>query len=184
MQQILLLDNFDSFTYNLKHYLISLGAHVDVIRNNVETIDLDSYDKIVLSPGPGLPADAGRMMHLLEEVGGKVPILGVCLGMQAISLHLGGEIFNQEKVKHGVQEKIICGTSDLFNELPNEIEVGLYHSWAIKEHSNYSVTARSDSNVIMAIENKKRKLYGVQFHPESVMTPNGMKILNNFLSLP
>ena len=183
MQQILLLDNFDSFTYNLKHYLTNLGTQVTVIRNNVEISNLCDFDKIVLSPGPGLPRDAGRMMSLIDEVGGSVPVLGVCLGMQAISLHLGGKIFNQENVKHGVQENVHCGVSDLFNGLPNDINVGLYHSWAVKEHSNYSVTARSDSNVIMAIENPERKLYGVQFHPESVMTPNGIEILRNFLEL-
>lgn len=141
------------------------------------------YDKIVLSPGPGLPLDAGNMMRLIEEVGGEIPILGVCLGMQGIAKYLSGEIFNQEIVKHGVQEKVYCGVSELFSGIPNEIEVGLYHSWAVKEHSNYSVTARSDSNVIMAIENTERKLYGVQFHPESVMTPNGMEIVKNFLRL-
>ncbi|MCJ8291948.1 MAG: aminodeoxychorismate/anthranilate synthase component II [Crocinitomicaceae bacterium] len=183
MQQILLIDNFDSFTYNVKHYLTSLGAQVQVVRNNVEILNLSDYDKIVLSPGPGLPADAGRVMSLIGEIGGKVPVLGVCLGMQAISLHLGGEIFNQENVKHGVQESVSCGDSELFSGLPSEIEVGLYHSWAVKEHSNYSVTARSASGAIMAIENTEQKLYGVQFHPESIMTPNGMEILENFLRL-
>lgn len=183
MQQILLIDNFDSFTYNLKHYLIHLGTQVQVVRNNVEIPNLNDYDKIILSPGPGLPADAGRVMDLIGEIGGKVPVLGVCLGMQAIALHLGGEIFNQENVKHGVQESISCGDSELFSGVPNEIEVGLYHSWAVKEHSNYAVTARSDSGMIMAIENTERKLYGVQFHPESIMTPNGMEILENFLKL-
>lgn len=183
MQQILLLDNFDSFTYNLEHYLIGLGNQVDVIRNNVEISNLSEYDKIVLSPGPGLPEDAGGMMDILSRVEGKIPVLGVCLGMQAIALHLGGAIYNQDKVKHGVQENVICEKSVLFNGIPNLIQVGLYHSWAVKAHSNYTISAKSESGVLMAIENVERKLYGVQFHPESVMTPNGKEILENFLSL-
>ncbi len=183
MQQILLLDNFDSFTYNLKHYLMGLETQVHVVRNNVEISNLSKYDKIILSPGPGLPEEAGCLMDLLQKAEGTIPVLGVCLGMQAIALHLGGEIYNQENVMHGVQENVYCGVSELFSGLPNEIDVGLYHSWAVKQHSNYSVTARSDSNVIMAMENTKLKLYGVQFHPESVMTPNGKNILRNFLNL-
>lgn len=183
MQQILLLDNFDSFTYNLKHYLVGLGCSVHVVRNNVENLLLNDFDKIVLSPGPGLPDQAGIMMELIAEVDGKIPILGVCLGMQAIAEHLGGEIYNQEKVKHGVQENINCEDSILFDGLPNNIEVGLYHSWAVREHSKYTVTAKSDAGVIMAIENPEKKLFGVQFHPESVMTPEGRRILSNFLKL-
>jgi anthranilate synthase/aminodeoxychorismate synthase-like glutamine amidotransferase len=183
LQQILLLDNFDSFTYNLKHYLTNLGNQVDVVRNNIEILNLSDYDKIVLSPGPGLPKEAGYMMDILKKVDGKVPVLGVCLGMQAIALHLDGEIYNQEKVKHGVEEKVLCSDSILFKGIPNQIKVGLYHSWAVKEHLKYSVTARSESDVIMAIENRERKLYGVQFHPESIMTPNGIDILENFLTL-
>ena len=114
MQQILLLDNFDSFTYNLEHYLVRLGAQVHVIRNNSTVPDLSQYDKIVLSPGPGLPEDAGYMMELLKRAEGQLPVLGVCLGMQGIALHLGGEIYNQEIVKHGVQEEIECYDSVLF----------------------------------------------------------------------
>lgn len=181
MQQILLLDNFDSFTYNLEHYLVGLGSRVHVVRNNVAISNLLDYDKIVLSPGPGLPNEAGCLMDVLEQADGKVPVLGVCLGMQAIGIHLGGGIYNQEIVKHGVQEEIECKDSVLFSGMPNRMEVGLYHSWAVKEHTNYEVTARSESGILMGIENKDRKLYGVQFHPESVMTPNGMNILKNFL---
>lgn len=183
MQQILLLDNFDSFTYNLKHYLVGLGCSVHVVRNNVEQVSWNDYDKIVLSPGPGLPKQAGVMMDLLREVEGKIPVLGVCLGMQAMAEHLGGEVYNQKQVKHGVQESITCGDSVLFSGLPKMIEVGLYHSWAVKEHAMFAVTAKSESGAIMALENVDKKLFGVQFHPESVMTPNGMKILENFLKL-
>lgn len=181
MQQILLLDNFDSFTYNLAHYLVGLGAQVHVIRNNNAIPSLSKYDKVVLSPGPGLPGEAGCMMELLKQAECRLPVLGVCLGMQAIALHLGGEIYNQEVVKHGLQETIQCRDSVLFSGMENQMEVGLYHSWAVKEHSAYQVTAKSASGILMGIENVDRKLYGVQFHPESVMTPNGMNILKNFL---
>ncbi|NVK65151.1 MAG: aminodeoxychorismate/anthranilate synthase component II [Flavobacteriales bacterium] len=183
MQRILLLDNFDSFTYNLEHYLTGLGMSVDVKRNNESISTIDTYDKIVLSPGPGLPSDAGHMKEFLERVDSKIPVLGVCLGMQAIAELCGGTLYNQEEVKHGVSEKIRCESSVLFQDLPSEISVGLYHSWAIEEKGEFTVTARSESGVIMAIENISRKLYGVQFHPESVMTPNGKDILHNFLKL-
>ena len=181
MQQILLIDNFDSFTYNLEHYLIGLGVHVHVVRNNAVIVNLSDYDKIILSPGPGLPKEAGSMMDILDRADGKIPVLGVCLGMQAIAEYLGGEIYNQEIVKHGVQEEIECDDSVLFSGMPKRMKVGLYHSWAVRNHSNYTVTAKSESGKLMGIENADRKLYGVQFHPESVMTPNGMDILKNFL---
>ena len=162
---------------------MSLDVEVDVVRNNVEISNFSQYHKIVLSPGPGLPQNAGNMMKLIEQVNGKIPVLGVCLGMQAIALHLGGEIYNQENVKHGVMEEIRLFDSELFYELPKEIEVGLYHSWAVRENSNYKVTAISEGDILMAIENTECKLYGIQFHPESVMTPNGMKLIENFLRI-
>ncbi len=184
MQRILLLDNFDSFTYNLAHYLRNLNVEVDVVRNNVPIQAVFQYDKIVLSPGPGLPNEAGNMMELLQEVDGKIPVLGVCLGMQAIALHLGGELYNLNDVKHGVQESVTVKGASLFEGVPSRIDVGLYHSWAVRENSNYEIIATSDSGVVMAIQNLERKLYGVQFHPESIMTPNGLNILENFVSLP
>ncbi|MFK7785265.1 MAG: aminodeoxychorismate/anthranilate synthase component II [Crocinitomicaceae bacterium] len=183
MQQILLLDNFDSFTYNLEHYLNGLGAQVNVVRNNVPISDISLFDKIVLSPGPGLPEEAGFMLDIIERADGKIPVLGVCLGMQGIAVHLGGEIYNQQIVKHGVMEEIDCSDSHLFHGIPKRIEVGLYHSWAVKDHANYTTTAKSSSGILMGIENVDRKLYGVQFHPESVMTPNGKDILKNFLGI-
>jgi anthranilate synthase component 2 len=167
----------------LEHYLTALGVNVHVVRNNVSISDLSQYDKIVLSPGPGLPKEAGCMMDVIKRAEGKIPLLGVCLGMQGIAQYLGGEMYNQRMVKHGVEEEIKCEDSVLFNGMPREIKVGLYHSWAVKEHENYSVTARSNHDIIMAIENEERKLYGVQFHPESVMTPNGKNILSNFLEI-
>ena len=145
---------------------------------------LIDIDKIVLSPGPGLPKDSTGMMKCLELAAGKIPILGVCLGMQALVEHTGGSLYNQQKVKHGIQEhieKLI--DSNLLKNLPKRFLVGLYHSWAVKlqEESEFIVTAKSATDVIMVIESTKRKLYGVQFHPESIMTPEGKKILKNFL---
>lgn len=184
MQRILLLDNFDSFTFNLAHYLIGLGAEVDVVRADVFDHDPNSYDKIVFSPGPGLPEDAPLMHQIINQVDGSRPILGVCLGMQSIGLYLGGELYNQVIVKHGLQEKISVEDSALFAGIPQEIAVGLYHSWALKNTvGDFRCTAISENKVVMAIENVERKLYGVQFHPESIMTPNGQGILKNFLLL-
>lgn len=184
MKQILLLDNYDSFTYNLKHYLNALGANVDVIRNDELIDDITLYDAVVLSPGPGLPKESAAMMSLISEMKGIVPILGICLGMQAIVIDYGGELYNQEIVKHGVKEKVSLGESLLFRELPDTIEVGLYHSWAVNLlESDLVVSASSIGGTIMAIEDRKNKIYGVQFHPESVLTKDGMKILKNFLEL-
>lgn len=154
---------------------------VDVKRNNETISTIDMYDKIVLSPGPGLPNEAGGMMNLIGKVDSKIPVLGVCLGMQAIAEYSGGTLYNQKEVKHGVAEKIRCEASLLFKDLPSEMEVGLYHSWAVEGNGEFAVTARSESGVVMAIENQERKFYGVQFHPESIMTPNGKDILHNFL---
>lgn len=184
MQHILLLDNYDSFTFNLEHLLVSLGARVDVIRNDEEIEDLFVYDRIVLSPGPGLPQDSKQMFMILESVKGEIPILGVCLGMQAIALYLNGELYNQPIVKHGVTEKVCLNQSQLYQGIPKEIEVGLYHSWAIREEvGDFIVTGVSEQNVIMSLENVELKMYGVQFHPESVMTSYGAEILANFLQV-
>lgn len=154
---------------------------VDVKRNNESISTIDIYDKIVLSPGPGLPKEAGVMMDLIRQVDSKIPVLGVCLGTQAIAEYCGSSLYNQKEVKHGVAEKIRCEASLLFKDLPSVMEVGLYHSWAVEENGEFAVTARSESGVVMAIENQERKFYGVQFHPESIMTPNGKDILHNFL---
>lgn len=183
MKQVLLLDNYDSFTYNLKHYISSLGFEVKVYRNNVSEVNLTDFSHVVLSPGPGLPKDAGIMMDLIEELDSKIPILGVCLGMQAIAEYLGGELYNQSIVKHGVSESITVSKSRLFMGVPNQFNVGLYHSWAVKGEGDYVVTGKSSLGTVMSIENQERKLYGVQFHPESVMTEYGQEILGNFLTM-
>lgn len=186
--KILLIDNYDSFTYNLVHYLEGLGAHVVVQYNDEVVLDeLSNFDKIVLSPGPGLPKTSGHLMSVIENAVGKIPVLGVCLGFQAIVEHFGGTLFNQNIVKHGMAERATLDTSsDLFNQLPSEIMVGLYHSWAAKEEdlpSNLQVTARSENNIIMAFEDRASKVYGLQFHPESILTEKGRQIIQNFLEL-
>jgi anthranilate synthase component 2 len=179
-----LLDNYDSFTYNLLHYLEGEGVSVDVIMNDeIELKTLHEYDKVVLSPGPGLPSESGSLKEVVKVLKGKVPILGVCLGMQAIAEEMSGRLYNQKLVKHGVSESIQIFNSRIFEGLANRIQVGLYHSWAIDDSGDYSVTALSDSGVVMAIENKENQLYGVQFHPESIMTPDGKEIINNFLRI-
>ena len=153
---------------------------MDVIRNDAD-VDVSVYDKVMLSPGPGLPKDAGKMMEVIQSCAGKIPLLGVCLGMQGIGAFLGSELYNQELVKHGVQETIEIRPSVLFNGLGTEIQVGLYHSWAIHPEGDFEVTGISKTGVVMAIENPEKRMYGVQFHPESVMTPEGRKIIASFL---
>lgn len=184
MKRILLLDNYDSFTYNLSHYISGEGVEVDVILNDeIDCSTLARYDKIVLSPGPGLPIESGRLNEVIELSAGLCPILGVCLGMQAMAEYLGGELYNQNIVKHGVSESIHIQESKLFIGLEQDIEVGLYHSWAVREEGDFNIIAKSETNIVMAIENISKQMYGVQFHPESVLTPNGRKIIRNFLEI-
>jgi len=181
---ILLLDNYDSFTYNLYDYMTHLGFEVDVIRNdNLTCEDTDKYSHIVLSPGPGLPKDAGCMMDLIGLQLGKKPMLGVCLGMQALALHLGDTLYNLKEVRHG--REMTCRQlmpSVLLRNIDTEFQVGLYHSWAISGNSKqFDVTSVSEDDVIMSIEKKAQQCFGVQFHPESIMTPQGKVMLKNFL---
>ncbi len=185
MPRILLIDNYDSFTYNLEHYLVSAGGNVEVVLNDqLDLNDLYRFDGLVLSPGPGLPENAGLMMRVLEEVNGKIPILGVCLGMQGIAIHLGATIYNQKTVRHGVKTKILHDGSGILNSVDIKFDAALYHSWAVNEEGgDFRVTARSSDGIIMAIENMELGLYGVQFHPESVMTESGIVIIENFLEI-
>lgn len=184
--RILLLDNIDSFTYNIYHYLEALGADVQVVDHNaIEPESIVSYDALVISPGPGLPKEAGKLMSVLAKaVSEKIPTLGVCLGMQAIAEYFGGTIFNQQEVKHGQQE-IITHTKDsiLFKEIPPQFRVGLYHSWAVdKNLPNVLVaTAFSEDGIMMALEHTSLPVYGVQFHPESILSEYGKPLFANFL---
>lgn len=185
--RILLLDNYDSFTWNL-HHLLEPHAQVDVVRNDVITVEeAGRYDRLVLSPGPGLPDEAGIMMELLDRLMPTHPILGICLGMQGIAEACGGTLYNQERVMHGVS--VPCFVNDpvdpLFTGVPTPFDAGLYHSWAADPATlpaSLCVTARSEQGVIMALRHTTYNVCGVQFHPESVLTPMGERIIANWLA--
>lgn len=185
--KILLFDNYDSFTYNLVHAIKSLGyENVDVYRNDkIELSQIDLYDKIILSPGPGRPSEAGIMMEVIKKYAGKKSILGVCLGHQAIAEVFGAKLENIPTVFHGVQTAIKIMKEDyLFAGLPNEILAGRYHSWIVSKSDfpdKLEVTAVDKAGDIMALKHKTLDLHGVQFHPESMLTPDGVQIIQNFL---
>ena len=187
--RFLLVDNFDSFTYNIVHYLEQCDVLVDVVNNlAVDCSSLENYDAVVLSPGPGLPPQAGKLMEVVARVMEKnIPVLGVCLGMQALAIHAGDEVYNQEIVKHGLSEEIrLVGNGSVFyKEIPSQFEVGLYHSWAVRlrDSSPFIATAYSESGVLMSMEIPEKKSYAVQFHPESILTPAGLKMIRNFVKI-
>jgi anthranilate synthase component II len=187
---ILVFDNYDSFTYNLVHMVEKItGTRVTVARNDEIPLEaVKKYDKIILSPGPGIPEEAGLLLPLIREYASSKSILGVCLGHQAIGQSLGGALVNLSEVYHGVAtncfiQPIAC---KLFKGLPSQIEVGRYHSWVVSTESfpaDLVVTAYDESGYIMAMQHTKYDVQGVQFHPESVLTPQGEVILKNWLSL-
>ena len=185
--KILLFDNYDSFTYNLVHVIKSLGyENVDVYRNDkIELSQISQYDKIILSPGPGLPSEAGLLMQLIKKYADKKSILGVCLGHQAIAEHFGATLENIPTVFHGVQTAIkIIDDNNIFAGLPNEILAGRYHSWIVSKTNfpeELEIIAEDNAGAIMALKHKKYDLHGVQFHPESILTPDGANIIQNFL---
>lgn len=192
MMRILIFDNYDSFTYNLVH-LVEKITHkkVEVFRNDQIALEkVKEFDKIILSPGPGIPSEAGLLLPLIKEYAATKPILGVCLGHQAIGEAFGGKLINLSAVYHGVATKIqitngqLLTEKKIFNELPDEIEVGRYHSWIVSDENfpeDLEVTARDESGYIMALQHKTFDVKGVQFHPESVLTPDGEKIMRNWL---
>ncbi|WP_396197952.1 anthranilate synthase component II [Flavobacterium sp.] len=185
--QLAVIDNYDSFTYNLVHYLEDLGATVTVFRNDeFELKELETFDKIVLSPGPGIPSEAGLLKEVIQTYTKSKSILGICLGLQAIGEVFGGSIINLEKVYHGVASKISIIENDyIFNDLTNEIEVGRYHSWVISNDNfpqNLIITSVDENKNIMSIKHSIYDVRGVQFHPESILTPDGKKILKNWLA--
>lgn len=191
MPRILVFDNYDSFTYNLVHLVEKLlHQKVEVFRNDRIPLEkVKEYDKIILSPGPGIPSEAGLLLPLIKEYASSKPILGVCLGHQAIGEAFGGKLLNLSEVYHGVATpvKILqrAGGKDLFAGLPDEFEVGRYHSWVISEEGfpkELEVTARDEKGYIMALRHKQYDVQGVQFHPESVLTPRGEQILKNWLA--
>lgn len=182
-QKILLIDNFDSFTYNLVHYLEKLDCEVEVLRNDKLTNDLaEKYSKIIISPGPGLPDEAGRLMPFLKQCSSN-SILGVCLGQQAIAELFGGKLLPLKFVQHGVQKEIQHLNNDLlFNDIPINFKVGLYHSWHTADlPQNLIPTAVTKEGIVMAFKHKTLKYRSVQFHPESIITEFGLKILENWL---
>lgn len=187
--RFLLVDNFDSFTYNIVHYLEQCDVVVDVFTNtDVDCSTLDNYQAIVLSPGPGLPLQAGKLMEVVAAAFEKnIPVLGVCLGMQALAIHTGDSLYNQEIVKHGLSEEIRLVKKDslFYAEIPEVYEVGLYHSWAVQlnENSPFTPSAFSESEVLMSMEIPEKKIYAVQFHPESILTPTGLKMIRNFVGI-
>jgi anthranilate synthase/aminodeoxychorismate synthase-like glutamine amidotransferase len=186
---ILLLDNYDSFTYNLAQYLGELGCQVEVDRNDrisVEQIAQRKPERIVISPGPCTPQEAGICVELIQKLAGKIPILGVCLGHQAIGAAFGGKIIRAPKLFHGKTSQIRHDGSGVFRGLPNPFTATRYHSLIVERKSLpavLQVTAETDDGIIMGMQHREYPLMGVQFHPESVLTDSGKQLLKNFLSL-
>lgn len=190
--KILVFDNYDSFTYNLVHLVKKItGDKVEVFRNDqIPMEEVERFDKIILSPGPGIPEEAGLLLPLIKTYAARKSILGVCLGHQAIGQAFGGTLINLANVYHGVATPIMVETdrilarNDVFQELPATLEVGRYHSWVINDEGfpeALEITARDANGQIMALRHKQYDVQGVQFHPESVLTPDGEKIMRNWL---
>lgn len=185
---IAVIDNYDSFTYNLVHYLQDLNCEVTVFRNDeFEINELEKFDKILLSPGPGIPDEAGLLKEVIKVYASKKSILGVCLGQQAIGEVFGGSLTNLPKVYHGVATniKVLVDDEVLFKGLEKEIEVGRYHSWVVANEgfpSDLEITSVDHNNEIMSLRHKKYDVRAVQFHPESVLTPDGKKMLENWVN--
>lgn len=184
----IIIDNYDSFTYNLSHLVKELGVDVTVRRNDqFKLSDLEGFDNIILSPGPGIPEEAGLLMEVIRTYAGRKPILGVCLGHQAIGEVFGAKLENLSSVFHGVAtEGIQFGIDPIFAGLPQRIVMGRYHSWVVSKEQFpdcLEVTAESDEGQIMALRHRQFNVHGIQFHPESVLTPEGRTIVKNWLSL-
>ncbi len=186
--KILVLDNYDSFTYNLVHYIQKYtDEKVTVSKNDQITIEeAERFDKILLSPGPGLPMESGIMPELIKQLAPTKDILGICLGLQAIAENYGGKLKNLEKVFHGVATKILVKKDDLlFTGIPKNFNAGRYHSWAAETNSfpeELEITAVDEENTIMAIRHKKYNVRAVQFHPESILTEYGEKMMENWIN--
>lgn len=184
--KIIVIDNYDSFTYNLVHLISALGAEVSVVRNDQFELDeLEAYDKIILSPGPGIPEEAGLLLDVIRTYAGRKPILGVCLGHQAIGEAFGGKLVNLSEVYHGVDTSCEITTNDyLFAGLGNTITIGRYHSWVVDKEgfpAVLEITAISPDGEIMALRHREYDIRGIQFHPESILTPEGKTMLRNWL---
>ena len=188
MKNILVIDNYDSFTYNLVHYLEDLGCAVTVKRNDQLSLDeAEPFDKIVLSPGPGIPDEAGLLKQIITKYAPTKSILGVCLGQQAIGEVFGGKLINLDTVYHGVATKvnIVVDDEPVFKNIDKSIEVGRYHSWVVDVDSlpeELEITSFDENGQIMSLRHKEFDVKGVQFHPESVLTPEGKHMLENWLN--
>jgi len=187
IKKVLVIDNYDSFTYNLVHYLKDLNVEVDVKRNDKLTLkDVEPYNLLLLSPGPGLPKDAGLLMEIIKKYAPTKKILGVCLGQQAIAEVFGGELRNLEQVHHGVSSKITQLNNDdvLYKDIPKVLEVGRYHSWVVAEKvpDCLEVTSVDENGEIMSLKHKTYDVRGVQYHPESILTPLGKQLLKNWIN--
>ena len=185
--KILMVDNYDSFTYNLVHLIRELSdAELAIKRNDAFNLnDVEVFDKIILSPGPGLPVEAGKLMDLLKKYAVSKDILGICLGHQAIGLHYGGSLTNMQEVVHGRQTKIIQKQpSFIFKDIATEFEAGRYHSWVVNKETLpvcLKITAEDEQGNIMAMQHETHKVTGLQFHPESIMTEAGKTMIQNWL---
>ena len=181
-----IIDNYDSFTYNLAHLVKELGAGVSVVRNDQFRLsELKPFDKIILSPGPGIPTEAGLLMDVIDAYASVKPILGVCLGHQAIGEYFGGKLTNLSQVFHGIASTISITAPDyIYKELPAQVQVGRYHSWVVDNEGLpdcLEVTSVSEEGQIMSLRHKQYDVRGIQYHPESVLTPEGRKIIANWL---
>jgi len=186
--KILVIDNYDSFTYNLVHLLNELGHEAEVWRNDKFNIeDVDAFEKILLSPGPGIPSEAGLLLEVIKTYAKTKSILGVCLGQQAIAEVFGGELYNLEKPVHGTATNIVITDPEelIFKGLQSGFKIGRYHSWAVKPDNlpaELLITATDEKGVMMALRHREFDVRGVQFHPESVLTENGKEMIFNWLS--
>jgi anthranilate synthase component 2 len=187
--KILIIDNYDSFTFNLYHIIEQYASTVEVTRpDQLKSGQTKKYDKIVISPGPGLPVDFPGMIQTIVKFKEEKPILGICLGFQALVEHFGGKLTNLDAPLHGISKKVTQTTPDepFYKNIPKTFETGRYHSWAIKETDVpkcFRITSKDDSGYAMSVSHKILNLNGVQFHPESVLTPYGKKILENWIKL-
>ncbi len=184
--KVLVLDNYDSFTYNIVHSINKIGGvDVSVIRNdNINLSDVSIFDKIILSPGPSLPKDAGLMNLLISKFYNKKPILGICLGHQALAENFGGKLYNMTKPIHGIQTDVFLGKDYIFEGIDKKIRACRYHSWSVSKHNfpkELNVIAKDKRDTIMGIAHKKYPIRGIQFHPESIQTPDGNRIIKNFI---
>ncbi|MBQ0121683.1 MAG: aminodeoxychorismate/anthranilate synthase component II [Bacteroidales bacterium] len=184
--KLVIIDNYDSFTFNLAHLASSLGADVTVVRNDQFALeDLEKYDKIILSPGPGIPEEAGLLLDVIRTYAPTKPMLGVCLGHQAIGQVFGGTLENLSEVFHGVAtEGTVIGNDYIFAGLPAHITMGRYHSWVVSRKGlprELEITAVSNEGQIMGLKHRNYDVHGIQFHPESVLTPDGAQIIKQFL---